>query len=68
MHTTWRSRDIFRAMHMNMLALTKLQKMMAEKINVQVGGYLDYTNSAHIYEKSYNDVIHFKKVINVRPT
>nr|MDO8134501.1 hypothetical protein [Candidatus Njordarchaeum guaymaensis] len=25
MHTTWRSRDIYRAMHMNMLALTELQ-------------------------------------------
>jgi thymidylate synthase len=68
MHTTWRSRDIFRAMHMNILALTELQKLLAEKINVQVGGYLDYTNSAHIYEKSYNDVKHFMKVINVRST
>ncbi|MEM2887892.1 MAG: thymidylate synthase [Candidatus Bathyarchaeia archaeon] len=65
-HTTWRSRDIFRAMHMNMLALTELQKMVAEHLKVKVGPYLDFTNSAHIYEKTYSDVVHFKRVIERR--
>jgi thymidylate synthase len=59
MGTTWRSRDFFRAMHMNMLALTELQKMMAERLKVEVGAYVDFTNSGHIYEKSYSDVERF---------
>lgn len=66
MHTEWRSRDIFRAMHMNMLAMTELQKRIAEKIGVKVGPYLDFTNSAHIYEKSYADVKHFLSVLKKR--
>ncbi|MCW4020176.1 MAG: thymidylate synthase [Candidatus Bathyarchaeota archaeon] len=66
MHTTWRSRDVFRAMHLNMLALTELQKMMAERLNVEVGAYLDFSNSAHIYEKSYGDVERFIKVVKKR--
>lgn len=66
MHTTWRSRDIFRAMHMNMLAMTQLQKEMAEKLKVEVGSYVDFTNSAHIYEKSYQDVKRFIEVLKKR--
>jgi thymidylate synthase len=66
MHTTWRSRDVFRAMHMNMLALTELQKMMAEQIGVKVGPHLDFSNSAHIYEKSYEDVERFIQVVEKR--
>ena len=66
MHTTWRSRDIFRAMHMNMLALTELQKVMANQLNVEVGPYLDFSDSAHIYEKSYEDVERFAKVLEKR--
>ncbi len=59
MNTTWRSRDLFRAMHMNMLALTELQKVMAARLKVEVGDYLDFTSSGHIYEKSYSDVERF---------
>ncbi len=63
MHTTWRSRDTFRAMHMNMLAMTEMQKMMAERLNVKVGAYLDFSNSAHIYEKIYGNVERFINVL-----
>jgi len=66
MHTTWRSRDTFRAMHMNMLAMTELQRMIAGKLNVEVGPYTDFSNSAHIYEKSYSDVERFLKVLEKR--
>jgi thymidylate synthase len=66
MHTTWRSRDIFRAMHMNMLAMTELQRRMAEQLGVEVGAYLDFSNSAHIYERSYGDVERFIKVVQRR--
>ncbi len=63
MHTSWRSRDIFRAMHMNMLAMTELQKKIAGKLGVDIGPYLDFSNSAHIYEKSYGEVERFIKVL-----
>ncbi len=66
MHATWRSRDIFRAMHMNMLAMTELQKEIAEKLGVKVGLYIDFSNSAHIYEKSYQDVERFIEVLKKR--
>jgi thymidylate synthase len=66
LHTSWRSRDIFRAMHMNMLALTELQKMVSEQLNVEVGPYLDFSNSAHIYEKTYGDVERFIRVVERR--
>ena len=66
MHTTWRSRDIFRAMHMNMLAMTELQKKIAEQLGLEIGIYLDFSNSAHIYEKSYDDVERFVKVAERR--
>lgn len=59
MHSEWRSRDLFRAAHMNMLAMTELQKRIAEKLGLEVGVYLDFSNSAHIYEKSYRDVERF---------
>jgi thymidylate synthase len=66
LHTSWRSRDIFRAMHMNILALTELQKMVSEQLNVEVGPYLDFSNSAHIYEKTYGDVERFIRVVERR--
>jgi len=66
MHTTWRSRDIFRAMHMNMLAMTELQRKIAEELSLEVGVYLDFSNSAHIYEKTYGDVERFVKVVERR--
>ena len=66
MHTSWRSRDIFRAMHMNMLAMTELQRRIAERLGVEVGAYLDFSNSAHIYEKIYGDVKRFISVLEKR--
>lgn len=66
LHTSWRSRDVFRAMHMNMLALTELQKMVSGQLNVEVGPYLDFSNSAHIYEKTYGDVERFIHVVERR--
>ena len=66
LHTSWRSRDIFRAMHMNMLALTELQKMVSVHLNVEVGPYLDFSNSAHIYEKTYGDIERFIHVVERR--
>ncbi|MEM2238746.1 MAG: thymidylate synthase [Candidatus Bathyarchaeia archaeon] len=66
MQSEWRSRDLFRAAHMNMLALTELMKTVASTIGVEPGPYVDFSNSAHIYEKSYDDVKSFLNVCEKR--
>jgi len=40
--------------------------MMAGKLDIEVGAYLDFSNSAHIYEKTYGDVERFIKVLKKR--
>lgn len=53
-------------MHMNMLAMTELQKKISEWLGLEVGVYLDFSNSAHIYEKTYADVERFVKIVERR--
>ena len=66
MHSTWRSRDVFHAAWANMYALTELQKRIAERLRCEVGEYIDFSDSAHVYESSYQDVSHFLKVCEKR--
>ena len=67
MNTHWRSRDAFKASFMNMYALTDLQRIIAEKISkyrgekIEVGRYVDISDSFHIYGSYYDD---FKKFLN----
>jgi len=55
MNTHWRSRDAYKAAFMNIYALTDLQRILAGEIAermgrpVQVGRYVDITDSYHIY-------------------
>jgi len=62
MNTHWRSRDLYKAWFMNVYALTDLQRIIAEKISekigkkVQVGRYVDITDSLHIYGSYFEDV------------
>jgi len=51
---------------MNMLAMTELQKRISEEVGVEVGSYVDFSNSAHIYEKTYWDVERFINVLERR--
>ncbi|MBS7611329.1 hypothetical protein KEJ27_03850 [Candidatus Bathyarchaeota archaeon] len=66
LQSEWRSRDLFRAAHMNMLALTELMKTIALNVGVELGSYVDFSNSAHIYEKSYDNVKSFLNVCEKR--
>jgi thymidylate synthase len=62
MNTHWRSRDLYKAWFMNVYALTDLQKVItgavARKIDepVQVGRYVDISDSLHIYGSYFNEV------------
>jgi len=49
-----------------MLAMTELQRDIAQRLGIEVGTYLDFSNSAHIYEKSYGDVEKFIEVLEKR--
>ena len=49
MQTTWRSRDLFRAWEANVNGMVRIQKSVADKLGVEMGHYLDFSNSLHIY-------------------
>lgn len=50
----FRSNDACKATFMNAFALIMLQKMIADKLGVQVGTYTHRANSFHCYEKDFN--------------
>ena len=62
MNTHWRSRDLYKAWFMNVYALTDLQRTIAEGIAqnkgvpVQVGRYVDISDSLHIYGSYFSEV------------
>ena len=59
MVTTWRSRDAFHAAFANMFAFTELQRVLAERLGVGVGPYIDISFSYHIYEYDFEEVQRF---------
>jgi len=62
MNAHWRSRDLYKAWFMNVYALTDLQQKIAEGISektgrqVSVGGYVDVSDSLHIYGSYFREV------------
>ena len=65
MHTFWRSRDAYSAAPMNMWALTNLQKIIADKVSVEVGQYVDTSESFHVYAENFQRV---QSVVNLAKT
>lgn len=56
MQTTWRSRDLFRAWEANVNGMIRIQKYVANQLEVEVGHYVDFSNSLHIYGSSFSEV------------
>ena len=56
MQTTWRSRDLFRAWEANVNGMIRIQKYVADELNVEIGHYLDFSNSLHIYGNTISEV------------
>jgi len=56
MQTTWRSRDLFRAWEANVNGMIRIQKNVADQLGVEVGHYLDFSNSLHIYGSTFSEV------------
>ncbi|TFF90798.1 MAG: hypothetical protein EU548_01185 [Promethearchaeota archaeon] len=56
MQTTWRSRDLFRAWEANVNGMIRIQKSIADQLNVEMGHYVDFSNSLHIYGNTIEEV------------
>jgi thymidylate synthase (methanogen type) len=56
MQTTWRSRDLFRAWEANVNGMIRIQKYVADQLEVEIGHYLDFSNSLHIYGNTIAEV------------
>lgn len=56
MHTTWRSRDLFRAWEANVNGMIRIQKYVADQLGVEAGHYLDFSNSLHIYGNTITEL------------
>ena len=56
MQTTWRSRDLFRAWEANVNGMIRIQKYVADQLGVEMGHYLDFSNSLHIYGSTISEV------------
>jgi thymidylate synthase (methanogen type) len=61
MQTTWRSRDLFRAWEANVNGMIRIQKYVADQLNVEVGHYLDFSNSLHIYGNTIDELMDMLK-------
>ena len=61
MQTTWRSRDLFRAWEANVNGMIRIQKSVADQLGVEMGHYLDFSNSLHIYGNTISEV---KDILN----
>lgn len=61
MTATWRSRDLFKAWPDNVIALTHLQRWLADRLaeksgrKVRVGNYIEFNGSLHLYGQDYSD-------------
>lgn len=65
MQTTWRSRDLFRAWEANVNGMLRIQKSVADELRVEMGHYVDFSNSLHIYGDSFKEVEDlFERMIN----
>ena len=72
MNTHWRSRDAFKAAFMNIFALTDLQKTIADMLSektgktVNVGRYVDITDSYHIYGSYFEQFKGFLETLKTK--
>ena len=60
LQTCWRSRDLFKAWEANVNGMIRIQKMVADELGLEVGEYVDFSNSLHIYGQ---DIEHVKSIL-----
>ena len=52
-HAHMRSNDALKAAFMNMYAFTELQRRVAEEVGAEVGRYVHFADSYHVYEQDW---------------
>lgn len=63
--TMWRSRDLFKAWGANVNGMLRIQKLIANELEVEIGSYIDICNSLHIYGQDIKKVVDlFKRMYN----
>ncbi len=61
--THWRSRDLFKAWGANVLGFTEFAKWLADRLDLELVQYVDFSNSLHIYKSDYDQVArHFETI------
>lgn len=66
METCWRSRDLFKAWTSNCIGMIELGKLIANRLNLQLNQYIDFSNSLHIYASDFEAVESVFETINKR--
>lgn len=66
MQTCWRSRDLFKAWAPNVNGMIRIQKFIADEMNMQLGEYIDFSNSLHVYGKDIKEVRELLNSLNQR--
>ncbi len=64
LQTCWRSRDLFKAWEANVNGMIRLQESVAKQLGLEVGEYVDFSNSLHIYGKDIKEVSELLKTIS----
>lgn len=52
-----RSNDIWYGLPYDVIFFTELQKLMAKRLNVEVGSYTHFVISLHAYDRNHNDIV-----------
>lgn len=56
MQTCWRSRDLFKAWEANVNGMIRIQKSVANNLGLNIGEFIEFINSLHIYGKDIKEV------------
>ncbi|MHA1265658.1 MAG: thymidylate synthase [Candidatus Helarchaeota archaeon] len=64
--THWRSRDLYKAWGANVLGFTEFAQWLANRLNLQLVQYVDFSNSLHIYKSDYDQVARHFEIIEKR--
>jgi hypothetical protein len=57
LQTSWRSRDLFRAWEANVNGMLRIQAMVAGELGAEVGPYVDFSNSLHVYGSTFGELL-----------
>ncbi|HUY01064.1 MAG TPA: thymidylate synthase [Candidatus Deferrimicrobium sp.] len=66
LETTWRSRDLYKAVGANILGFTEFGRWLSSSLNLEFIQYVDFSNSLHIYKSDYDQVARHFEIIQKR--